>query len=117
MKDGYDSANTTVRLWPHDAPGALGKEDKDIPTLTIYSPEPDIATGAGIVVCPGGGYGMLAPHEGDHYARWLNGQGITGIVLKYRLATGGYHYPSMCQDVSRAMRYIRAKAEEWKLQG
>lgn len=103
------------RLWPNDAPGALGNKEEDIPTLSIYPPDPDKSTGAGIVVCPGGGYGMLAPHEGDHYARWLNEQGITGIVLKYRLASNNYHYPAMCQDVSRAMRYVRAKADEWKL--
>ena len=51
-------------LWPEGAPGALGKEDKDIPTLTPYLPDPAKATGAAIVICPGGGYGGLAPHEG-----------------------------------------------------
>ena len=104
-----------IRLWPQDAPGALGEEDKDIPTLTVYSPEPDKATGAGMVVCPGGGYNGLAQHEGEHYARWLNQQGIVGLVLKYRLASGGYHYPSMCQDVARAMRYVRASADKFGL--
>src|ERR1051325_11359825 len=47
-------------LWPDGAPGALGKEDKDIPTLTPYLPEPELATGAAMVVCPGGGYGGRA---------------------------------------------------------
>ena len=61
-----------VPLWPEGAPGALGKEEKDVPSITPYSPEPDKATGSALVVCPGGGYGGLAPHEGRDYALWLN---------------------------------------------
>ncbi len=68
-------------LWPQGAPGALGKEDKDIPTLTPYWPDPAKATGAAVVICPGGGYGGLAPHEGADYARFLNESGIAGFVL------------------------------------
>ena len=102
-------------LWPEGAPGALGKEDKDIPTLTPYLPEPDKATGAAIVICPGGGYGHLAAHEGADYARFLNESGIAGFVLKYRLGTGGYHHPAMLQDAARAVRTVRARAREWKL--
>jgi len=119
MTDGVskDELKDTIaiRLWQQDAPGALGKEDKDIPTLTLYQPKPDKATGAGIVICPGGGYNGLAPHEAGQYAMWLNEQGIAGVVLKYRLASSGYHYPVMLQDVARAMRCVRAKADEWKL--
>ena len=102
-------------LWPGGAPGALGEQDKDIPTLTPYLPAPDKASGAAIVICPGGGYGGLAEHEGAQYARWLNENGIAGFVLKYRLATGGYHHPAMLQDAARALRTVRARAEEWKL--
>lgn len=102
-------------LWPEGAPGALGKEDKDIPTLTPFFPAPEKATGAAMVICPGGGYGGLAPHEGQEYARFLNEHGITGFVLKYRLAPGGYHHPSMLEDAARAVRTVRAKAGEWKL--
>lgn len=102
-------------LWPEGAPGALGKEDKDIPTLTVYLPEPGKATGAAIVICPGGGYAHLAPHEGADYARFLNEQGIAGFVLKYRLATGGYHHPAMLQDAARAVRTVRARAKEWNV--
>ena len=109
------SSHSIIQLWPQDAPGALGNEDTDIPTLTIYLPDPAKATGAGIVVCPGGGYSGLAPHEGEHYALWLNQQGIAAFVLKYRLASNGYHYPSMCYDVARAMRCVRANAQEWQL--
>lgn len=102
-------------LWPDGAPGALGKEAKDVPTLTAYFAPPTKATGAAIVICPGGAYGALAPHEGVHYALWLNEQGITAFVLKYRLGTGGYKHPAMMQDVLRAIRHVRANAENWKL--
>ena len=102
-------------LWPDGAPGALGKADKDIPTLTPYWPDPAKATGAAIVICPGGGYGGLAGHEGEHYARFLNESGIVGFVLKYRLGSGGYRHPVMLQDAARAVRLVRARAGEWKL--
>src|SRR5437016_12644723 len=100
-------------LWPEGAPGALGKEDKDIPTLTAYLPEPTKATGAAFVICPGGGYGGLANHEGEHYARFLNENGIAGFVLKYRLGSGGYRHPRMLEDAARAVRTVRARAAEW----
>ncbi len=102
-------------LWPEGAPGALGKEDKDIPTLTPYLPDPAKSTGAAIVICPGGGYAHLAPHEGADYARFLNESGIAGFVLKYRLASGGYHHPAMLQDAARALRTVRARAGDWKV--
>jgi acetyl esterase/lipase len=102
-------------LWPDGAPGALGQADKDIPTLTAYLPDPAKATGAAIVICPGGGYAHLAPHEGADYARFLNECGVAGFVLKYRLASDGYHHPAMLQDAARAVRLVRARAGEWKL--
>lgn len=102
-------------LWPQGAPGALGKEDKDIPTLTVYLPDPDKAGGAAVVICPGGGYGGLANHEGEHYARFLNEQGVAGFVLKYRLGSAGYRHPVMLQDAARAVRTVRARAAEWKV--
>jgi len=106
---------TNFQLWPDGAPGALGNEDKDKPTLTVYLPEPAKATGAAFVICPGGGYGGLASHEGDHYARFLNEQGIAGFVLKYRLGPAGYRHPVMLGDAARAVRTVRARAAEWKL--
>jgi acetyl esterase/lipase len=102
-------------LWPDGAPGALGTADKDIPTLTPYWPDPEKTTAVAIVICPGGGYGGLAGHEGRDYALWLNERGITGFVLKYRLGPGGYKHPAMMNDVNRAIRYVRANAESWKL--
>lgn len=102
-------------LWPDGAPGALGKEDKDIPTLTPFLPDPAKATGASIVVLPGGGYGGLAGHEGKDYALWLNQSGITAFVLKYRLGSAGYRHPVMLNDAARAIRTVRSHALEWKL--
>src|SRR5690349_7196950 len=78
-------APETIPLWPMGAPGAQGNDAKDIPTLTVYLPSPDRATGAAVVVCPGGGYGALAEHEGKPVAEWLNTLGVAGFVLKYRL--------------------------------
>lgn len=109
------TAREPFPLWPGGAPGALGKEDKDIPTLTPFFPEVGRATGAAMVVCPGGGYAGLAAHEGRDYALWLNEQGITAFVLKYRLGSGGYHHPSMLHDAARALRLVRSRAGEWKL--
>ncbi|MEO7299525.1 MAG: alpha/beta hydrolase [Verrucomicrobiota bacterium] len=102
-------------LWPDGAPGALGKEEKDIPTLTAFLPKPESAGGAAMVICPGGGYGGLAAHEGEAYAMFLRDHGVAGFVLKYRLGSAGYRHPVMLQDVSRAVRLVRAHASEWKL--
>lgn len=106
---------SSIRLWPGDAPGALGQEAQDIPTLTPYFPNPGTASGAAMLVCPGGGYGHLAPHEGEDYALFLNTLGITAFVLQYRVGPHGYRHPSMLQDAARGMRTIRTRAEEWNI--
>jgi acetyl esterase/lipase len=107
--------NLTFPLWPDGAPGALGTDAKDIPTLTVYLPPKTNAPIAAMVVCPGGGYGALAKHEGDAYAKWFNELGIAGFVLKYRLGSSGYRHPVMLQDAARALRTVRARAGEWGL--
>jgi len=103
---------TPMRLWTGAAPGALGQDSVDIPTISLYRPSGSTATGAAIVVCPGGSYTMLADHEGHTIAVWLNSIGITAAVLKYRLGPR-YHHPVELQDVTRAMRTLRARAAEW----
>jgi len=104
------TAAETIRLWQGDAPGALGSADHDVPVLAWW---PSKASGdrptAAMVVCPGGGYGGLADHEGTDYARWLNAQGISAFVLRYRLGSKGYRHPVMLGDVSRAVRLVRAE--------
>lgn len=68
-------------LWPEGAPGATDTGFAHVPTLTVYLPEKDKATGTAIVVCPGGGYGTLAlDHEGEQIAQWLIGEGIAAFV-------------------------------------
>ena len=103
-----------ILLWPEGAPGALGTSSNDIPTLTPYLCESN-ATGAAMVICPGGGYAKLAPHEGNDYALWLNQHGVTCFVLKYRLGSNGYRHPAMLNDAARAMRWVRAHAEDYKI--
>ncbi|MCF7668591.1 MAG: alpha/beta hydrolase [Verrucomicrobia bacterium] len=109
----YGGQLDSLRLWEGAAPGALGEEDKDVPTLTPYLPDPDKATGAAMLICPGGGYAALAEHEGKGYAQWLAGHGVAGLVLKYRLGSNGYRHPVMLKDVTRAMRLAKYKAGDW----
>src|SRR5262245_10950113 len=91
-------AQETFPLWSEKAPGALGTSSNDIPTLTVYLPAEGKASGAAMVICPGGGYGGLAQHEGKDYALWLADHGVTGFVLKYRLGSHGYRHPIMLGD-------------------
>ncbi len=104
-----------LRLWAGAAPSSLGSAEKDTPTLTPFWPAPDKATGAAFIVCPGGGYRMLAAHEGEPFARWLNAQGIAAFVLKYRLTTDGYLVPTSLLDAARAVRLVRKNATDWGL--
>ena len=104
-----------IPLWPNGAPGALGTFSNDIPTITPYLPDATNATGAAMVICPGGGYQHLAPHEGNDYALWLNQHGVTCFVLKYRLGLNGYHHPVELNDAARAVRWVRAHADEYKV--
>ncbi len=106
------SVDEPIVLWPAGAPGAIGSVD--IPTLTPYFPEKGKATGAAIIVCPGGGYSHLAEHEGRPVAEWLNTLGITAFVLKYRLGPR-YQHPAPLQDAARAIRTVRARAAEWQI--
>ncbi len=100
-----------IPLWPDGAPGAVGKEERDVPTLSIYLPQNSIGTG--IIVFPGGGYVTLAmDHEGKQVAEWLNSHGIAAFVLKYRLGPR-YHHPAPLQDAQRAIRYVRFHAKDF----
>jgi acetyl esterase/lipase len=93
----------TQLLWPEGAPLANGVTEEDCPALTPY-----LVGGEGsaaVIVCPGGGYGGRAAHEGEPIARWLNGLGISAFVLRYRVAP--YRYPCALLDLQRAVRYVR----------
>ncbi|QDT35824.1 alpha/beta hydrolase [Stratiformator vulcanicus] len=86
------------------------------PTISVYKPENP--NGAAVVICPGGGYHILAwDLEGTEVAEWLNENGVTGIVLKYRVPRRDkltFWKPPL-QDAQRAMSLVRSKADEWGL--
>ena len=96
----------TIRLWQGDAPDARGAAEHDVPVMTWWPAQTTTPTAA-LVICPGGGYGVLADHEGSDYARWLTSRGISCFVLRYRLGSQGYRHPVMLGDVSRAIRLVR----------
>ena len=107
------AADTPIPIWPQGAPGALGSTEKDSPTLTPYLP--DNPSGAAMLIIPGGGYGRIYEGQAEPFALWLNEQGIAAFVLRYRLGTSGYRYPSQLQDAVEAMRQIREQAAKWKI--
>lgn len=125
-----------VPLWANGAPGTPpGTADKEIyesatpernysrltrvhnPSVTVFLPPAEIATGAAVIICPGGAHRFLAiDHEGYDVGRWLARIGVAGFVLKYRLAqTEGFHYSvdTSVGDALRAIRLVRSHAAEW----
>ena len=112
-----------ITLWPERVPGAIkdgGPETLDQglvrnvhePSLTPYLPPPGRSNGTAVVVCPGGGYTVLAiDKEGVAVANWLNTLGISAFVLKYRLKE--YGHPAPLRDVLRAVRLLRSDAPRW----
>lgn len=130
-----------VQLWPKGAPGEKEKlgEEKDTtkptdrpvagkpvirlgnvsnPTLTIYRPAKEKDTGTAVVVCPGGGYHILAVDiEGTEVCEWLNSIGITAGLLKYRVPAraGQERYAAPLQDAQRALGILRSRARELNL--
>ena len=113
---------SVIKLWPGTPPVPAridfeaGVETPDghlarirTPTLTVHLPPEEIRTGAAVLVCPGGGYSVVAAgHEGRDIAAWLNGQGIAAVVLRYRLKEFGHPAPML--DAQRAMRWLRSRA-------
>jgi acetyl esterase/lipase len=105
----------TIPVWPGGAPGAVGAEAADRPSLTVYLPAPQQATGTAIVVCPGGGYARQAmDHEGHQVARLLTSRGVAAFILQYRVGPR-YHHPAMLQDVLEAIRLVRRRADEFSI--
>src|SRR5438309_751525 len=128
-------------LWPQGAPGEKGDigEEKDTtrttdqliagkpvirlgnvskPTISVYRPTADKDTGAAVLVCPGGGYYILAIDlEGTEVCDWLNSIGVTGVLLKYRVPKREgleKHAPAL-QDAQRALGLVRGHAKEWSI--
>jgi len=125
-----------VLLWPDGAPGSEGRSEPEKvrlsdggervvssvhrPSLTVYLPEVQSATGAGIVVMPGGGHRELwTDHEGHRVAAWLRAHGVSAFVLKYRLAREeGSRYTveeHALADARRALRTVKSRAAEWRV--
>jgi acetyl esterase/lipase len=105
----------TLLLWDNGAPGAQGNGEEDKPTLTMYPARSGWASPAmttAVIIAPGGGYHRLAAnHEGRQVANWFNSLGVTAFVLRYRLGPR-YHHPIEMQDAQRALRFVRARAQE-----
>ena len=118
VHSGIATEPIVERLWPDSAPGAKGSTDGDTPTVTVYLADKDKANRAAVVICPGGGYGHLAmDHEGHQIAQWLNSLGVSGFILKYRHSRSGagYGHPVPLQDAQRAIRTVRSRAAEWRV--
>ena len=110
-KNAFAPEPTTFPLWANGAPGALGHEDEDTPSLTYYPALHGAPTA--VIVAPGGGYRALAMnHEGWQVAYWLNAVGVSAFILKYRLGPR-YHHPIELGDAQRAIRLVRAHASDY----
>ena len=129
-------APVTVDLWPGEAPGEVGNiapettetkggiarvSNVSHPTMTVFRPEASKNTGAAVLILPGGGYNILAiDHEGDQVAKYLNGIGVTGVVLKYRVprrqgTANSVPPPQALMDAQRALGMVRSHAKDWEI--
>ena len=131
-----------VNVWPGPAPGDVGIEGEETtriyespllggptklitnvskPTLTIYSPPQENNTGTAMLICPGGGYhNLFWELEGEEVATWLNSQGMTGIILKYRCPRRpgdikGEPPLGPLLDAQRAVSLVRSRAKDWNI--
>lgn len=123
-------AQTEMPLYPGNIPNATGAEDQEAnkdnvvrnvskPTLTAFLPPAGTAKGPAVIVCPGGGYGVLViEREGYRVAKELNKQGIAAFVLKYRLPSDRTMKDKALgplQDAQQAIKTVREKASEWNI--
>lgn len=131
---------TILNVWPSTPPGQIAAKGPEAdtsneesgkvagkslirmgnvskPTIAVFPAPSDNNTGAAVLVCPGGGYNILAYDlEGTEVCEWLNSIGITGVVLKYRVPRTGEGYPiEPLQDAQRAMSLVRENAAKWKI--
>ncbi len=134
VADAAFTDHPVIPLWPEgvpavvrpDAPAALGPlgpekleeggrlSNISEPTLTVYWPAVDRPNGTAVIICPGGGYSFLSnDREGVQFAQWLSHLGVTSFILKSRLKE--YGHPAPLQDVLRAVRVVRSRAAEFKI--
>lgn len=130
-----DAQTKVIKLWPKGVPNSKSNPsyksvidssqgwtfEKNIsdPTIGFYPAPKEKANGTAVIICPGGGYSVLAiKHEGSKVAEWLNGLGVTAFVLKYRLPDTAIMINKTIgplQDAQRAMRIVRRRAKEWNI--
>ncbi|MBS0203363.1 MAG: alpha/beta hydrolase [Planctomycetes bacterium] len=136
---GWADEHPVISIWNGKAPGETGDPGPEIvqpnkpdekppvirltnisqPTLTVYLPAKERRSGTAVVICPGGGFNILAWNkEGLEVAEWFNSIGVTALVLKYRSPTSKRPVPWLApaQDAQRAIRVVRSRAAEWDLQ-
>ena len=130
------SQNPVMKIWPDGVPGSIKSdtwtekatetngvtsryEKVTDPTLSVFLPTAEKATGTAVLICPGGGYGVLAfDHEGYAIARWLNENGIAAYILKYRLPSDLIMKDKSVgplQDAQEGIRIIRRNREHYKI--
>ncbi len=135
---GWSDEPAVISVWPGKAPGEtvdIGPEEiqpnkpgenppvmrvtnVSQPTLTVHLPPQEKRNGTAVVICPGGGFNILAWNkEGLEVAEWFNSIGVTAFVLKYRTPTSKRDVPWLApaQDAQRAMRVVRSRAAKWDL--
>jgi len=127
--------NEVISLWPEGkvpnnktntieeksvtTDGILRISGVTVPTIAAYIAPKEKATGAAVMICPGGGYGILAAsHEGSDLAKWFNERGISAFVLKYRLPDAkamNHQHEAPLQDAMQGMKIIRQGAKKWNI--
>lgn len=135
---GWSDEPTVISIWPGKAPGETGDAGPEVaqpnkpgevppvirltnvsqPTLTVMMPAKEKRYGTAVIICPGGGYNILAWNkEGLEVAEWFNSIGVSAFVLKYRTPTAKREIPwqAPAQDAQRAIRIVRSRAAEWDL--
>ena len=133
FSDSDKIAASIIKLYPDKIPNEIAGPDTETkaddgiprisnisrPTLTIYLPSKEKATGAAVVICPGGGYGINAyKHEGTDVAELLVAKGIAAFILKYRLPSDKIMKDKSIgplQDAQQAIRIVRQRAKEWNV--
>lgn len=134
LKSSYTlGQNFEIPLWPEEIPNFQKTDEVEVsdssdivriskvqsPDIAVYLPSRKNATGQAVVICPGGGYRILAyDWEGTDIAKWLNAHGIAAVILKYRLPTSASNiipHKSPLMDAQRAMRLVRHHAGDWNI--
>lgn len=135
-KSALMAQTETIQLWPTgqvpnyienkieeksvtDKDGILRISGVTVPSMTAFIVPKEKASGAAVLICPGGGYGILAAsHEGSDLAKWFNARGISAFVLKYRLpnpAGMSHQHEVPLMDAMQAMKLVRESAAKWNI--